>query len=78
LTYAQKQVKCLSWLLEREGSIGAFEAEDYFINILPLEIRILERRHEAGESVVGELEKMRRILKNKLVGQIPSGILPDK
>lgn len=76
LNYQEKQIKCLSWLLQKEKQIGATDAESYFINILPLEIRILERRLENGDDVQAELERLRNVLKNKRVDQVPQELLP--
>ena len=77
LSYTQMQIKCLDWLLEKEKSIGADDAESYFINILPLEIRIFERKLEAGENVEQELNRLRRIKNKKLAEEIPSELLPE-
>ena len=44
LSYEEMQIKCLQWLLDRERLIGLSDADSYFLNILPLEIRILELR----------------------------------
>ena len=49
LSYPEKQIKCLNWLLEKEKAIGACDSDSYFINILPLEIRILEREADSGK-----------------------------
>jgi hypothetical protein len=76
LSYAEKQVKCLQWLLEKEKAIGACDADSYFLNILPLEIRILERRLEAGENVKKPLEELRRVKEEKRVDKIPAELLP--
>jgi hypothetical protein len=78
LSYVEKQVKCLRWLLEKEKAIGACDAESYFVNILPLEIRILERRLEAGEDVKKQLEDLRRIKEKKLADKIPAELLPAR
>jgi len=78
LSYPHMQVKCLTWLLDKEKAIGAPDAESYFLNILPLEIRILERRQDAGENVAEELDKLRTVLKNKDVQHIPAELLPGK
>jgi hypothetical protein len=78
LSYREKQIKCLAWLLDREKAIGAPDAESYFENILPLEIRILERRLQKGDEVKEELARLRRILKDKLAKEIPAGVLPEK
>lgn len=76
LSYPQKQIKCLTWLLEKEKAIGTCDAESYFENILPLEIRILERRLETGEKVEAELEKQRQALKDKSPAAVPPELLP--
>lgn len=76
LSYPQKQIKCLTWLLEKEKAIGACDAESYFENILPLEIRILERRLEAGHKVEPELNQQRQALKDKVPGSVPPELLP--
>ena len=77
LTYTQKQIKCLRWLLDQEIEIGASDADSYFVNILPLEIRILERRLEAGDDVRNELEQLKKVRDNKTESEIPSKLLPD-
>ena len=77
LNYLEKQIKCLNWLLESEKLIGAPDAESYDINILPLEIRTLERRLENGDNVEAELNRLRKIQTDKLVAQIPQELLPD-
>ena len=77
LNYQQKQIKCLNWLLEREKRIGAPNARSYFINILPLEIQILQRRLENGEDVETELKRLREIQTDRLFDQVPKELLPD-
>jgi len=76
LSYVEIQIKCLNWLLEREKKIGAPDAESYFENILPLEIRILERRLEKGDDVAKELERLRIILNSKDANAVPKELLP--
>lgn len=76
-SYAEKQIRCLMWLLSREKAIGACDADSYFENILPLEIRILERRLEQGEDVAQDLARLRRIKSERLVEAIPGELLPD-
>ncbi|WP_425397551.1 hypothetical protein [Aeoliella sp.] len=76
LNYTEKQIKCLKWLLEKEKKIGAADAESYFINILPLEIQILERRLENGEDVQAELDRLKRVSEKKLASAIPKELLP--
>lgn len=78
LSYPEKQIKCLNWLLTREKAIGAPDAESYFENILPLEIRILERKKETGADVDRELNRLRKIMKDKLIKEVPAELLPDK
>lgn len=78
LSYTQKQVKCLRWLLDREKAIGACDPESYFENILPLEVRIAERRLQAGEDVQSELDRLRLIRDEKRVAEIPAEYLPDE
>jgi hypothetical protein len=68
----------LTWLIDREKSIGASDAESYFENILPLKIRILERRQQAGQDVKEELTCLRRMMKDKLTKEIPPARLPEK
>ena len=77
LTYTQKQLKCLRWLLDQEIKIGASDADSYFVNILPLEIQILERRFEAGENVRNDLEQLKKVRDNKIESEIPPKLLPD-
>jgi len=78
LSYPEKQIKCLNWLLAREKAIGAWDAESYFQNILPLEIRILERKQETGSDVKQELARLRTIMKDKIVKEVPADLLPEK
>jgi len=78
LSYPEKQIKCLNWLLVREKAIGAPDAGSYFENILPLEIHILERQEETGANVEPELNRLRQILKDKKTGDVPPELLPAK
>lgn len=78
LSYQEMQIKCLSWLLAQEKRIGAPDADSYFLNILPLEIRILERRLENGEDVKSELVRMMKIRDKRLVNKIPPELLPPR
>lgn len=78
LTYLEMQIKCLQWLLDKEKNIGACDADSYFENILPLEIRILERKTQASENVDKELTRLRRVLANKDASSIPADLLPAK
>ena len=76
LNYTQMQIKCLQWLLDREQKIGAPDADSYFLNILPLEIRILERRLELGEDVGAELERLRKGLSERDESVVARELLP--
>lgn len=78
LSYPEMQIKCLRWLLEREKAIGISDAESYFVNVLPLEVRILERRLENGEKVGSELRGQRKILRDKDASGIPAGMLTSR
>jgi hypothetical protein len=78
LSYPEMQVRCLQWLLDREKSIGAPDPDSYFLNILPLEIRILERSLETGADVHSELGRLRRVLKNRDIAAVPPELLPGK
>jgi hypothetical protein len=77
LNYVEMQIACLNWLLDREKKIGAPDTDSYFLNILPLEIRVLERRIESGDDVSNELKRLVNIRNKKLVDQIPSELLPE-
>lgn len=78
LSYPEKQIKCLNWLVVREKAIGVPDAESYFENILPLEIRILERKGETGTDVKQELDRSRQIMNGKITKAVPAELLPDK
>jgi hypothetical protein len=78
LSYVEMQIVCLNWLLEREKQIGASDAESYFENILPLEVRILERRKDNGAEVGQDLERLQTALRAKDASVIPVALLPDK
>lgn len=75
LSYEEMQIKCLKWLLDRERHIGASDADSYFLNILPLEIRILERR---ADDLQRELDRLVRIRDERLTDQIPRDVLPER
>ncbi|WP_145390249.1 hypothetical protein [Stieleria neptunia] len=77
LNYLEMQIECVQWLLDREKLIGASDADSYFLNILPLEIRILERRLENGDDVKAELDRLIEIRDKRLEDQIPKKLLPD-
>lgn len=78
LSYGKMQIKCLQWLLDRERAIGVSDADSYFLNVLPLEIRILERRLEIGENVAEQLETARMALQKRDDSIVPRELLPDK
>lgn len=78
LTYLEKQIKCLQWLLEKEKIIGASDADSYFLNILPLEIRILELKLENGEDVAEKLENYKFVQNTKEIKSIPPDLLPKR
>lgn len=75
LNYVEMQIECLQWLLDREGEIGAPDAYSYFLNVLPLEIRILEHRSKNGDDVKTELNRLIKIRDDKLVDQIPKELV---
>jgi len=78
LTYPEMQIECLQWLLNKEREIGASDSESYFENILPLEIRILERKLETGSNVREELDRLRLVMKKKSAADVPVDLLPNK
>ena len=77
LSYPEKQIKCLNWLLEAEKKIGVPDTDSYFVNILPLEIQILKRKIESGEDLKAELEKLETALKNSDASIVPKELLPS-
>lgn len=76
LSYTQKQIECLQWLLEKEKIIGAPDDESYRLNILPLEIQILKRRLEMGDEVDAELKRLRKMKANKSTDEIDKDLSP--
>ncbi|MGQ0635798.1 MAG: hypothetical protein ACT4QC_14400 [Planctomycetaceae bacterium] len=78
LTCRQMQIECLTWLLEEEKEIGACNPDSYFENILPLEVRILERRQDSGDNVERDLTEARKVLVEKDAAKIPKELLPDR
>ena len=78
LSYAEKQIKCLNWLLEKEKAIGASDPASYFLNILPLEIQVLERKLETTQFNAKKLERLKTILSEKKVSEVPHDLLPDE
>lgn len=78
LGYAEMQIQCLNWLLDREKAIGASDADSYFRDILPLELQILRRRLELGDGVSAELQAKEKALQEKDASIIPPDLLPAK
>lgn len=78
LSHGKMQIKCLQWLLDGERAIGVPDADSYFLNVLPLEIRILERRLEIGENVAEQLDTSRTALQKRDASVVPRELLPDK
>lgn len=76
LSYTEKQIKCLKWYLAEEKKIGASDPRDYFVNILPLEIRILQKRSQLGEDVEKDLKQRLKIQKDKQESAVPPELLP--
>ncbi len=76
LSFRQKQIKSLTWLLEREKAIGVPDPESYFENVLPLEIHLLRRRQQAGEDVKQQLARLYKVRDGKLAKEIPAELLP--
>ena len=67
LSYTEKQIKCLKWLLDKEKAIGAPDAESYFRNILPLEMQILKHGWSRARTVQKELSRLRKVKAEKQV-----------
>lgn len=78
LTYEEMQIKGLTWMLTKEMKIGAPDADSYFLNIHPLQIRIMELKLDYGEDVGAKLRELRRIRDQRLAEKIPSELLPTK
>lgn len=78
LSYIEKQIKCLTWLLDQEKAIGACDSASYFENIWPLEVRILERKQQAGADVAMDLERLRKMKEMNSVAEIPAELLPAR
>lgn len=78
LSYTEMQIKCLQWLLENEKQIGASDSDSYYLNIAPLELRILELKQQNGESHTAEITRLQTALKNKSPDQVPANLLPQK
>lgn len=76
LSYREKQIKCLTWLLDEETAIGSPDTQSYIVNILPLEIRILEHKVELGEEVQPELERLRRIKQDRIAEDVVPEFCP--
>ncbi len=76
LSYFEKRIKCLNWLLDEEKKIGVIDPQGYYVHILPLEREILELKAEAGDDVTNELARVREQSKTKPADQIPKELLP--
>ena len=77
LTYTEKRIKCLNWLLDEEKKIGVIDPRGYYVNILPLELAILELKASAGQDVANELARVRKLAKTRPANQVPKELLPD-
>ena len=77
LSYAEKRIKCLNWLVDGEKKIGVIDPEGYYENILPLELAILELKVSAGQDVADELASTRELSKTRPANQVPKELLPD-
>ena len=77
LSYTEKRIKCLTWLLNEEKRIGVIDPRGYYVNILPLELGILELRAETGHDVTSELNQVRGLLKTRPGNKIPKELMPD-
>jgi hypothetical protein len=76
LSYREKQIRCLQWLVQKEKEIGARDPDSYFETILPLEIQLLTRQKESGKAVEQELKLLQDIYDHKRVEAIPPELLP--
>lgn len=78
VSLAGKRIRAMEWALDQERKIGAFGAEGYYVNILPLEIGILERKAELGADVGGELKRLKKIRDERKEESEPRELLPVK
>lgn len=77
LSYIEKRIKCLSWMLDAETKIGVIDPHGYYVNIVPLELEILELKAGAGQDVTNELARVRKLMETKPANQVPKELLPD-
>lgn len=77
LTYSEKRIKCLTWLLDEEKKIGVIDHDGYYVNILPLELEILKLKADGGQNVATELARARELSKTKPGSQVPKELMPD-
>ncbi|MES2923001.1 MAG: hypothetical protein V4819_15710 [Verrucomicrobiota bacterium] len=77
LSYPEKRIKCLNWLLDGEKKIGVIDPEGYYENILPLELAILELKASTGQDVANDLARVRKLAKMRPANQVPKELLPD-
>lgn len=77
LSYTEKRIKCLTWMLDEEKKIGVIDHRGYYVNILPLELGILQLRAEAGQEVANELTRVRNLIKTRPANQVPKELMPD-
>ena len=78
LTYTEKRIKCLNWLLDGEKKIGVIDPQGYYDEHPATRTcdSGIESR-SAGQDVANELARVRELSKTRPANQVPKELLPD-
>jgi hypothetical protein len=77
LTYTEKRIKCLAWLLDGEKKIGVIDPDGYYTHIFALELEILKQKAAMGKDVADELARALILWESRPANQVPKELLPD-
>lgn len=76
LTYTEKRIKCLAWLLDGEKKIGVIDPDGYYTHIFALELEILKQKAAMGQDVAAELARALALWESRPAAQVPKELLP--
>lgn len=77
LTYTEKRIKCLAWLLDGEKKIGVIDPDGCYTHIFALELEILRQKAAMGQDVAAELARALALWESRPAAQVPKELLPD-
>lgn len=77
LSYAEKRIKCLNWLLDGEKKIGVIDPGGYYTHVFALELEILKQKAAMGKDVAEALARALVQWEARPADQVPKELLPD-